>query len=463
MFRMTFLGALALGAQFAIAQTAPVTAPAKPKPPQPALCSACHNLDANQMGGYLDSAAFKSQSIQLDVGAAAPQILRFDPKLLKVVDDGQAKPPEFLKDAKKRHEVQVTYAEKDGVKLVSEIRFKGPVKIDPKNVVDYATVAKLVQDGPGKTTYTLIDSRPLLRFQEGALPTAIHLPFIGFDKFADRLPKDKGQLVVFYCGGITCTLSPNSLKKAQLMGYTNLRVYREGEPDWKTHNYLVTTPGFVKAAYVDRDIPHVMIDARSADDATSGHIQGAVSVPAGQLAAVRKSLPEPKLNAPLIVYDGRGGEQAVAVAQALIQAGQKNVLVLKGGMVDWVAAGYAVQSGVPAPKQVAYAPKPRAGSLPMAEFTTLAKATPPGVLILDVRNPDEAQQGMIKGAVLIPDEELAARMAELPKDKRIVAHCLTGIRAEMAYHKLKAAGYNVAFLNNEIEVAKDGSFKITPR
>jgi rhodanese-related sulfurtransferase len=99
----------------------------------------------------------------------------------------------------------------------------------------------------------------------------------------------------------------------------------------------------------------------------------------------------------------------------------------------------------------------------MAEFTTLAKATPADVLILDVRNPDEAKDGMIKGAVLIPDEELQARMAEVPKDKRIVTHCLTGIRAEMAYHKLKDAGYNAAFLNNEIEIAKDGSFKITPR
>ncbi len=34
-------------------------------------------------------------------------------------------------------------------------------------------------------------------------------------------------------------------------------------------------------------------------------------------------------------------------------------------------------------------------------------------------------------------------MGELPKDKRIVAHCSTGVRAEMAYHKLKEKGYNV--------------------
>ena len=153
----------------------------------------------------------------------------------------------------------------------------------------------------------------------------------------------------------------------------------------------------------------------------------------------------------------------MTVAKALIKAGQQNVLVLNGGMIGWQAAAYPIESGMPALTKIAYAPKPRAGSLPMAEFTTLAKNTPADVLILDVRNPDEASQGMIKGALLIPDEELVARMAEVPKNKRIVTHCLTGIRAEMAYHKLKEAGYNAAFLNNDIDVSKDGSFKITPR
>lgn len=464
MFRLTILSSLALGTQLALAQ-APAAAPEadKAKPPQPAMCAACHKLEPQQIGGYYDSAAFKSLSMQIDVGGKSPQILRFDPKALKVVDDGKDMKPEFLREAKKRHEVIVDVAVVDGVRTATKINFKGPVKIDPKNVIEYAGVAKLVEQGPEKGNYTLIDSRPLVRFQEGTIPTAIHLPFIGFDKFANRLPTDKERLIVFFCGGITCTLSPNSLKKTQLMGYKNLRVYREGEPEWKKSNYLVTTPTFVKAAYVDRDIPHVLIDARSADDATSAHIKGAVSVPVGQMAAVKKSLPAPKLNAPLIVYDGRGGDQAVAVAQALIKAGQQNVMVLKGGMVDWIAAGYAVEAGVPAPKQIAYAPKPRAGSLPMTEFTKLAKATPADVLILDVRNPDEAKDGMIKGALLIPDEELQARMAEVPKAKRVLIHCLTGIRAEMAYHKLKEAGYNAAFLNNEIEIRKDGSFEITPR
>ena len=38
--------------------------------------------------------------------------------------------------------------------------------------------------------------------------------------------------------------------------------------------------------------------------------------------------------------------------------------------------------------------------------------------------------------------------------------CANGIRAEMAYQKLKGLGYKVRFLNEEITVAADGSYKI---
>jgi rhodanese-related sulfurtransferase len=158
-----------------------------------------------------------------------------------------------------------------------------------------------------------------------------------------------------------------------------------------------------------------------------------------------------------------GGDEAKSAARALVKAGQSNVQVMEQGLLGWQSAGYSAESGAPALTKVAYVPKPRPGSIPAAEFTKLAQATPADVLILDVRNPDEANAGMIKGAVLIPDEELQARMAELPKDKRIIAHCSTGIRAEMAYHKLKDAGYKAGFLNADIEIAKNGTFKLTPK
>lgn len=85
------------------------------------------------------------------------------------------------------------------------------------------------------------------------------------------------------------------------------------------------------------------------------------------------------------------------------------------------------------------------------------------MLILDVRDRDEANAGMIEGAQRMPGEELLARMKELPKDKRISAQCSTGIRAGMAHHTLKDGGYGTGFVNAEIDIAKDDSFKLTPK
>jgi rhodanese-related sulfurtransferase/plastocyanin len=445
------------------AQSAPPAAAAPAaKPTQPAVCNNCHKPAPNQVSGYFDNVAFKSQSMQLDL-AGSKEIVRFDPATLKVIDAGDAKKVEFLREVKKGHEARVVYSMKGNEKWAESISFKGPIKVPAEQLVGFDYVAKLVAQGPDKGNYVLIDSRPLLRFQEGTIPTAINLPYPGWDKNVGLLPADKNKLVVFFCQGVTCMMSPMSLRKAQALGYTNLKVYREGVPEWQTKDYLVTTPQFVKAAYVDKGIPAVFVDARPEINATAGHIIGAVNVPPTAVKGVLKSLPDPKLKAPIIVYDARGGADAVAVARDFIKAGQANVQVMNGGLVGWQAAGNPIEAGVPAARQVAYVPKPRPGSLPADQFTKLARATPPEVLILDVRNTDEANAGMIKGALLIPDEELAGRIGEVPKNKQIVTHCATGVRAEMAYHKLKEAGYNAAFLNADIEIDKAGNFKIVPK
>jgi rhodanese-related sulfurtransferase len=448
----------------ALAGAALAQAPAAPsaKPMQPAVCNNCHKPEPGIVAGYFDSVAFKSQAIQLNL-AGSTEVVRFDPKSVKVVDAGDAKKPEHLREVKKGHEARIAFELRGAEKWATTITFKGPIKTPPEKLIGYDGVAKLVAQGPERGNYTLIDSRPLLRFQQGTIPTAINLPYPSWDKFVHLLPKDKSRLTVFFCQGVTCMMSPMSLRKAEALGYTNVKVYKEGVPEWETRDYLITSPEFVNAAYVSKGIPAVFVDARSEVNATAGHIIGAVNVPPAGVKGVLKSLPDPKYKAPIVVYDARGGDEAVAVARALIKAGQTNVQVMNGGLIGWQAAGNKIEAGVPAARQIAYVPKPRPGSIAPEEFRKLAGATPANVLILDVRNTDEANAGMIKGALLVPDEELAARMKEVPKDKQIVTHCASGVRAEMAYHKLKEAGYNASFLNADIEIAKDGTFKLTPR
>jgi rhodanese-related sulfurtransferase len=444
---------IALAAGGALAQSAP-------KPSQPAVCNNCHKPAPGQVAGYFENVAFKSQSIQLGIDAAK-EIVRFDPKTLKVIDAGETKKPEHLRDVRKGHETRIAFVEKDGQKWATEVRIKGPVKVAKEDLVNFAFVKKLVDQGTGN--FALIDSRPLPRFQQGTIPGAISVPYPAWDKVVNRLPADKSTLLVFFCQGVTCQMSPMSQRKAIALGYKNTKVYHEGVPEWQTKDYLSTRPEFVKEAYVDKDIPAVILDVRTADEARSGHIKGAVSMPAATVKSQLKSFPPAKLQAPIIVYDGRGGDESRNVARELVKSGQTNVQVVERGLLGWQAAGYAIESGVPALTKVAYVPKPRPGSVPVDEFTKLARATPPDVLILDVRNQDEANAGMIKGALLIPDEDLAGRIGELPKGKRIIAHCSTGIRAEMAYYKLKDAGYKAGFLNAEIEIDKAGNFKVTQK
>lgn len=68
-----------------------------------------------------------------------------------------------------------------------------------------------------------------------------------------------------------------------------------------------------------------------------------------------------------------------------------------------------------------------------------------GALLVDVRTPDEVKQGMIPGAINIPVDELRDRLEELPRHRRIVLYCGTGLRSYIAYRILRAAGFSGVF------------------
>jgi rhodanese-related sulfurtransferase len=450
---MAALSALVVG-------SAGAQAPA-PKPVIPQVCTSCHQAKPDAVQGIYENVAFKSRSLQLRIDAHT-EIVRFDPATLKVVDAGVAKPVDALRDLPKNKEARIDYVMQDGQKLATTITFKGPIRIAPEKLIAYDEVARLVALGPQKGNFTLIDSRPLPRVQEGTIPGAINLPYPAFDKFADRLPADKGRLTIFFCQGVTCVMSPNSLRKAEALGYTNGRVYREGYPEWLERNIGVLAAPHLKEAWIDKAIPHVLVDVRPAAVASAGFIPGAVSIPPSTVRPALAGLPDPKLRAPIIVYDVDGSTAARQVAQVIKAAGQPNVTVLAGGYAAWTAAKLPVATA-PLATKIAYVPKPRPGSIPNEEFLRLVKDTPANVIILDVRNADEANAGMIKGAKLVPEEDLLARIGELPKDKRIVAHCSTGVRAEMAYHKLKEAGYDAGFVYAELDIDRRGDVKLTPK
>jgi rhodanese-related sulfurtransferase len=254
-------------------------------------------------------------------------------------------------------------------------------------------------------------------------------------------------------------MSPAAAREAEKLGYTNVKVYHAGLPDWTKRNPMALAPKMLKEAWFDKSMPIVVLDARPSDAAAKGFIPGAVSFPKADEAAVA-SLPDKKLKAPIVVYDEAGGKgNAEAVARALVAAGQNRAMVLVGGFEGWKAAGYAPATGAMAAK-VEYVPKLKPGEISVDEFRKLVESTPADTVLLDVRSAADASQGRFKGALHIPVDELASRAGELPKDKRIVMYCNTGTLSEMGYHQLKPKGIPKLNFVRAIVVSSDGKAEI---
>lgn len=66
-----------------------------------------------------------------------------------------------------------------------------------------------------------------------------------------------------------------------------------------------------------------------------------------------------------------------------------------------------------------------------------------GMIIVDVRTPEEYAQEHIEGAINIPNEAITDKEPEqLPdKDARILVYCRSGVRSKQAADKLVVMGY----------------------
>ncbi|PFR27118.1 CoA-disulfide reductase [Bacillus cereus] len=75
-----------------------------------------------------------------------------------------------------------------------------------------------------------------------------------------------------------------------------------------------------------------------------------------------------------------------------------------------------------------------------------------GGYLIDVREPNELKQGMIKGSVNIPLDELRERLNEVPLNKEVYITCQLGMRGYVAARILMEKGYTVKNV--------DGGFKL---
>lgn len=326
-------------------------------------------------------------------------------------------------------------------------------------IVDTAFVQQYAKV-PVPADTMIIDSRPKrAKYDKGYIPSAISMPDSKFEELKGNLPENKDALLIFYCGGLKCKLSHKSAKKAEALGYTNVKVFAEGFPKWKSTpgNYYAVELVAVKTL-MEAEAPLMVIDSRpKRAKYDKGHIPGAVSIPDSKFDEFKGLLPQDK-SIPLIFYCGgytcKLSHSSAAKALAL---GYNKTIVFAAGYPSWKKEMGAGMAAVPVKAGA------EEGSIEIATFEKIIKESPDSIMLVDVRDPDEFAAGHFKSSVNMPTDELEAKVNTLPSDKPIVFVCSTGARSGEAYYMLQDLRpelKEVYYLEAEITFEKDGGYTI---
>jgi rhodanese-related sulfurtransferase len=241
---------------------------------------------------------------------------------------------------------------------------------------------------------------------------------------------------------------------AEKNGYTNVKVFHSGMPAWRRAGKpVLTTAKFVSdlLGYT------VVIDTRGVEAAKAGHIQGAVAIAAENILGEREQFPLDTKAQIILCGDQTDLEELAPIVKEISGWGYRNVSILDGGYQGWLASDGPIQKDMVRTK-IVYFPRPHPGEISGDEFMNIVRNQPEGKQILDVRTQAETAGGMLPGAVNIPVDQLQARMNELPKDKELILHCRSGLRAEMGYHILRNAKFKARFLNDKVEILENRIF-----
>lgn len=337
---------------------------------------------------------------------------------------------------------------------------KGLIEKFKLDNVDYAYIKAAIGNGTrGGAKAILIDARPNPKYLSGTIPSSLNIPDTQIDKYIgqlDKTPKDKE--IIVYCGGWDCEKSPIVAGHLKSKGFTNVKLYQAGEPEWKTKSYLEVGVPVVQGAFKNNSA--LLIDARPYAKTLAESIPGAIYMNDDEMPKLMGRFPVDK-NTPIITFcAGYECHKSHVVANKLLELGYKKVSVFAGGLPAWKEAKLQTTKGAAKPAApAAEAPKAAAMvdgvKLGVDEGTVdgewykaqiVAGKVPANVAIVDVRSPAEFANGHIKGAINLEAGKMSAAdfAAKLPKGKVVIINCASGGRAMEAHMKLKDAKVDVS-------------------
>ena len=327
------------------------------------------------------------------------------------------------------------------------------------SIVDYTFMAKYAKM-PKPKGVMIVDSRPYKpKFVAGYIPTAVSIPTSQFDKMIDKLPADKSDLLIFYCGGFKCALSHKAAFKAEALGYTNVKVYAAGFPDYKKKALYYSVGLEALSEMITKGEKYALIDARPYNKYLDGAIPSAIGIPERDFAAKRGMLPIDKAETTLVYYCG--GYKCALSHKSAIKArylGYKKVVVAEAGYPGWKALYGGAES-------MAVKAGEAEGAVDAEWFLTTIKENPDAIMLIDVRDAEEYAAGHFPSAINMTVDVIEKKAMELPTDKPIVFSCATGARAGEAFYVFKDIRpevKDVFYLEATNDFGEDNTYEVHP-
>lgn len=247
------------------------------------------------------------------------------------------------------------YLKEKGYSTVN-VYLAGEAEWSHKNYVEIGL--QIVQNSVENNSILLIDARPYAIYRAGTIPGALSIPDTEVETLKGRLPQDKTTEIVTFCAGYSCVKSHNLAKKLQAFGYHNVSVFSGGYPEWEAAGLqttahgsktIETVPLAQKDAYVDGvklgtdrgtvdgewfkthilndTVPHnvVLVDVRSFDEYTQGHLKNAINIDASKFDALAlfQKLPKDKI----VIFTCQVGNRSLEAFYKLKKAGFESTKV----------------------------------------------------------------------------------------------------------------------------------------
>jgi len=190
---------------------------------------------------------------------------------------------------------------------------------------------------------TLANALSPIEFKDLTIKGSVSIPVSRVTADNPLMPKDKDQLLVFFCKGVTCVKSSEAAKKAIHLGYTDVKIYRDGLPGWIKERFPVTRAVKYPQVKIPKMYPQevyekldslVILDIRGEESRQIGKIKHGVviNISLDYLEEEFNVLPKGKT----IVLVDISGKQVDICGRFLVYKGYTNLAAMAGGAPAWI-------------------------------------------------------------------------------------------------------------------------------